>query len=165
LDGTESSDVVTAKEQAAPGLAPMLAASAIPRFATQMPRLPTFVPTLVKNAQGQVIRKEFLARIAKFTQQQLPPGFPATLLFGYGGNVRENGQVVFRRTSPGPTFEQTRLIPDITRWRNDIAGPHPLPVDPTLDWANPNNFPKPTPPFVPFPPGYPQAQEPVPPAS
>ncbi|HEY3496299.1 MAG TPA: multicopper oxidase domain-containing protein, partial [Polyangiaceae bacterium] len=82
-------------------------------------------------------------------------------LFGYGGDVLENGQKVFRRTSPGPTFEQTRHIPALIRYRNELAGEHPLPVDPTLDWANPNNFPKPSPPFLPFPPGYPQAQSPI----
>jgi FtsP/CotA-like multicopper oxidase with cupredoxin domain len=143
-------------------LAPILDPTTIPRFVNQMPRLPTFVPTLIKNSSGQVIRKEFTVRIAKFTTQQLPPGFPSTLLFGYGGNVRgPNNSVIFQRTSPGPTFEQTRLIPDITRYRNELVGAHPLPVDPTLDWANPNNFPKPTPPFVPFPPGYPQAQTPI----
>jgi hypothetical protein len=36
-------------------------------------------------------------------------------------------------------------------------------VDPTLHWANPNNVPSPSPPFiVPFPPGYPAAQADVP---
>jgi FtsP/CotA-like multicopper oxidase with cupredoxin domain len=72
-----------------------------------------------------------------------------------------DGSVQFQRTSPGPTFEQTRLIPAQITYLNEIAGAHPLAVDPTLDWANPNNFPKPTPPFLPFPPGYPQAQSPV----
>ncbi len=160
--GSEDSEPV-AKDRELATLAPMLAATSIPRFATEMPRLPTFVPTLIKNAAGQVIRKEFTVRIAKFTEQQLPSQFPATLLFGYGGDTRVFGsnQVAFRRTSPGPTFEQTRLVPDITRYRNELAGEHPLPVDPTLDWANPNNFPKPSPPFVPFPPGYPQAQSPI----
>jgi hypothetical protein len=69
--------------------------------------------------------------------------------------------VQFVRTSPGPKFEQTRLVPDITHYRNELAGEHLAPVDPTVDWANPNNFPKPTPPFAPFPPGYPQAQSPI----
>ena len=46
-------------------------------------------------------------------------------------------------------------------YRNQLTGSHPLAVDPTLDWANPNNFPKPLPPFAPFPPGYPQAQSPI----
>jgi FtsP/CotA-like multicopper oxidase with cupredoxin domain len=114
-------------------------------------------------------------RIAKFTDQQLPPTLPPTLLFGYGGDVytrydangnaipalEQTGPITFQRTSPGPKFEQLRLLPDVTHYRNELAGEHPLPVDPTLDWANPNNFPKPTPPFLTFPPGYPQAQSPI----
>jgi hypothetical protein len=154
---------------------PLLPATSIPRFQNQLPRFFTYAPTLTRNAAGQVTRKEFTVRIAKFTDQQLPPGFPGTLLFGYGGNVftrfdssgkavpaiEQTGPVTFQRTSPGPKFEQTRLVPDLTHFRNELAGDHPLAVDPTLDWANPNNFPKPTPPFLAFPPGYPQAQSPI----
>ncbi len=154
---------------------PEMAAASIPRFQTQLPRFFTYAPTLTRNAQGQVTRKEFTVRMAKFTDQQLPPGFPATQLFGYGGNAftrfnsagqavpafEQTGPVTFQRTSPGPKFEQTRNVPDLTHYRNELAGDHPLAVDPTLDWANPNNFPKPTPPFLSFPPGYPQAQSPI----
>ena len=112
-----------------PGQAPEIVPSTIPRFATQLPRFFTYAPTLTRNAQGQVTRKEFTVRMAKFNDQQLPPGFPSTLLFGYGGNVftrfdsngqavpalEQTGQVTFQRTSPGPKFEQTRNIPDLTR--------------------------------------------------
>jgi FtsP/CotA-like multicopper oxidase with cupredoxin domain len=142
-------------------LAPRLDVTTVPKFVNQMPRLPVYAPNLIKNAQGKVIKKEFTVRIAKFTEQQLPAGFPATPLFGYGGDVFVNGQKTFMRTSPGPTFEQTRNVPALIHYRNELLGAHPLPVDPTLDWANPNNFPKPSPPFVPFPPGYPQAQSPI----
>ena len=88
--------------------------------------------------QGQITRKDFTVRMAKFNDQQLPPGFPSTLLFGYGGNVftrfdsngqavpaiEQTGQVQFQRTSPGPKFEQTRNVPDLTRCRNELAGDH-----------------------------------------
>jgi len=142
--------------------APLLDPTTIPKFVNQMPRFDTFEPTVVRNAAGQITSRDYTVHIAKFTEQQLPPGFPATLLFGYGGNVRKpDGTVAFNRTSPGPKFEQIRLIPGRITYLNEIEGEHPLPVDPTLDWANPNNFPKPTPPFLPFPPGYPQAQSPV----
>ena len=154
---------------------PEIPAASIPRFQTQLPRFFTYAPTLIRNAQGQVTRKEFTVRLAKFNDQQLPSGFPSTPLFGYGGNafvrfdangqaqpaIEQTGPVQFVRTSPGPKFEQTRNVPDLTRWRNELAGPHLAPVDPTLDWANPNNFPRPTPPFAAFPPGYPQAQSPI----
>src|SRR4051812_8508046 len=158
-----------------PGLAPEIPPNQIPRFQNQLPRFFTYAPKLTRNAQGQVTRKEFTVRIAKFNEQQLPSGFPSTPLFGYGGDVfvrfdangqpvpaiEQTGPVEFVRTSPGPKFEQLRLVPDLTHYRNELAGDHLGPVDPTLDWANPNNFPKPTPPFLPYPPGYPQAQSPI----
>jgi FtsP/CotA-like multicopper oxidase with cupredoxin domain len=157
------------------GLAPLLPATQIPRFQSQLPRFFTYAPSITRNAQGQPTRKDYTVRIAKFNEQQLPPGFPTTPLFGYGGDVfvryDQNGQaipaieptgpVAFQRTSPGPKFEQTRLVPALIHYRNELAGQHLGPVDPTLDWANPNNFPKPSPPFLPFPPGYPQAQSPI----
>jgi FtsP/CotA-like multicopper oxidase with cupredoxin domain len=37
-----------------------------------------------------------------------------------------------------------------------------FPVDPTIHWANPNNYATPTPPFASYPPGYPEAQNTVP---
>jgi hypothetical protein len=75
--------------------------------------------------------------------------------------VRADGTQAFERTSPGPKFEQTKGVPALIHYRNELEGDHPLAVDPTLDWANPNNFPKPSPPFLAFPPGYPQAQSPI----
>jgi spore coat protein A len=168
-------DIARVQEPVSQTLAPELPATSIPRFQTQLQRFFTYAPTLTRNAQGQVTRKEYTVQIAKFQAQQLPPGFPATPLFGYGGNVLvkpgPNGQdvpsldgtgtVAFKRTSPGPKFEQTRLVSALIHYRNQLEGEHFLPVDPTLDWANPNNFPKPSPPFLPFPPGYAQAQSPI----
>jgi len=160
--------------------APRLNPNNIPKFVNQFVRLPTYKPRVVKDFSGKVVRKEFDVSVAKFFDQELPPPFPKTLLFGYGGNVKvgsncplteENVNKVvaagnclsqFVRTSPGPTFEQTRLIPAKITYSNQLLGAHPLPVDPTVDWANPNNFPKPNPPFAPFPPGYSQAQSPIP---
>jgi FtsP/CotA-like multicopper oxidase with cupredoxin domain len=136
----------------------------IPKFQTQLQRFPTYVPTVTRDANGHVIQKNFNVEIAQFTAQQLPTGFPATTLFGYGGQTVDGfGQNPnFRRTSPGPKFEQTKDVKSIVAYSNQLTGVHPLPVDPTLDWANPNNFPKPSPPFLTFPPGYPQAQSPIP---
>jgi FtsP/CotA-like multicopper oxidase with cupredoxin domain len=161
-----------------PGQAPEIPPATIPRFQTQLPRFFTYAPKLTRNAAGQITKKDFTVKIAKFNEQQLPSGFPSTPLFGYGGDVfvkfdangqpqptlnglQTTGPTQFIRTSPGPKFEQLRLVPDTTHYRNELAGDHLAPVDPTLDWANPNNFPKPTPPFAPFPPGYPQAQSPI----
>jgi FtsP/CotA-like multicopper oxidase with cupredoxin domain len=163
-----------------PSTAPRLDPNRIPKFVNQFVRLPTYKPTVVKDSTGKIVLKQFNISIAKFFDQQLPSPFPKTLLFGYGSQVKVgsncplteenlnkvaaagNCASVFQRSSPGPTFEQTRLIPAQITYNNQLADGHPLPVDPTLDWANPNNFPKPTPPFRPFPPGYPQAQSPIP---
>jgi hypothetical protein len=136
----------------------------IPKFQTQLQRFPTYVPTVTRDANGNITQRAFGVEIAQFTAQQLPSGFPSTTLFGYGGQtVDAFGQNPnFRRTSPGPKFEQTKGVPANISFSNQLTGVHPLPVDPTLDWANPNNFPKPSPPFLTFPPGYPQAQSPIP---
>jgi FtsP/CotA-like multicopper oxidase with cupredoxin domain len=159
-------DVAAQESALTPSTAPQLDATTIPRFQTNLQRFYPFVPT--RNGAGQ---NEYTVQINTFKAQQLPPGFAQTTLFGYGGNVLTDpsgnpsvdgtGQTAFRLTSPGPKFEQTKGIPALIHYRNMLTGSHPLAVDPTLDWANPNNFPKPLPPFAPFPPGYPQAQSPI----
>src|SRR5436305_5115648 len=85
---TEHDDPTTVQGAAPAPLAPQLDPTTIPRFAHDMPRLFTYEPTIVRNGAGQVIRRDYTISIAKFTEQQLPPSFPATLLFGYGSNVR-----------------------------------------------------------------------------
>src|ERR1043165_6077495 len=133
-----------------PGQAPEIPPANIPRFQTHLPRFFTYAPKVRRNAHGQITKKYFTVRIAKFNEQQLPAGFPSTPLFGYGGDVfvkfDANGQpqptlepfqtvgpTAFVRTSPGPKFEQLRLVPDTTHYRNELAGDHLGPVDPTLD--------------------------------
>jgi FtsP/CotA-like multicopper oxidase with cupredoxin domain len=93
----------------------------------------------------------------------LPPGFPQTRVHAYGGQVKIDGasQTEFVRSVPGSVFDNIRGIPSLVRWRNEITGPHFLPVDPTLHWANPFAMEPPVAPFVPFPPGYAHAQFPV----
>jgi FtsP/CotA-like multicopper oxidase with cupredoxin domain len=74
----------------------------------------------------------------------------------YGGQVKIPGssQTQFVRSVPGSTFDNTRGIPTLVRWRNDMTMPHFLPLDPTLHWANPQRMEPPVAPFTPFPPGY-----------
>jgi len=163
---SDDEDITTKQGALTPSTSPELDPTTIPRFQTNFQRFYSYAPT--RNAQGQ---NEYTVQINTFTAQQLPSGFPPTTLFGYGGNVITDpsgnpsqdgtGQIAFKRTSPGPKFEQTKGIPALIHYRNQLTGSHPLAVDPTLDWANPNNFPKPLPPFAPFPPGYPQAQSPI----
>lgn len=67
------------------------------------------------------------------------------------------------RNSPGPSFEAIRGIPMQVKWSNYVKSPHFFAVDPTLHWANPNNMPMMPPmPWPTFPPGFAEAQSPVP---
>lgn len=63
--------------------------------------------------------------MAQTTQQILPTGFPATTIYAYGG-MTSQGTVY---SYPGPTIPATAGIPTKIKWRNNIVGPHILPVD------------------------------------
>lgn len=136
----------------------------IPKFAHELTRPPVFAPTVVKDGAGNPIRHDYTVSVSQTRAQMLPPGFPMTTVFAYGGQVKVPGssQTVFARTTPGPTFENILGIPNRVKWVNDITIPHFLAVDPNLHWANPQALEPQTPPFEPFPPGYPNAQFPVP---
>ena len=138
----------------------------IPKFANELVVPPVYEPSIVRHpVSGKVISHNYLVIVSQFTQQILPADFPETTVWGYGGKVRipETDEVIpnFRFT-PGPTFEAKRNIPINVQWLNNLTEPHPLAVDPTIHWADPNNMDRPRPPFPPFPPGYLLAQSPVP---
>ncbi|HYH02314.1 MAG TPA: multicopper oxidase domain-containing protein, partial [Bacillota bacterium] len=143
---------------------PTLDPNTIPKFVNQLDKPDEYAPTVITDKCGNIIRHEYTVNVDVMQAQVLPPGFPKTKVIAYGGLVKVPGskKTVFKRTYPGSTFEMIRDIPAIVHWRNNLKVPHFLPVDPTLEWANPNNFPPPVPPFIPFPPGYPQAQFPIP---
>jgi spore coat protein A len=131
----------------------------IPKFAHELPIPRTFAPTVI-TAAGQVIRNEYTVSVKQTAVQMLPPGFPGTTVLAYGGEVTIPGSMAteFVRTVPGPTFENTRGIPTLMKWRNEIDTTHFMPVDPTLHFANPLAMEPPTAPFIAFPPGYTNAQ-------
>ena len=138
----------------------------IPKYTNKLTVPLVYEPTVIKDTtSGRIKCHEYLVTISQFTQQILPPGFPETTVFGYGSRVRnpETSEIIPDfRSSPGPTFEAKRGIPINVKWVNNLTSPHPLAVDPTIHWANPNNMEMPMCPFQPFPPGYPEAQSPVP---
>jgi spore coat protein A, manganese oxidase len=137
----------------------------IPKFVSQLVIPPVYMPAVLKKPMsGEVIGHAYKIEASEFQQQILPPGFGTTKVFGYGGMIKDphTGRAVYYKSAPGPTFEAIRGIPVHVQWINNITGPHFLPVDPTLDWANPNSISVPPPPFPSFPPGFPQAQQPVP---
>ncbi|HET9959248.1 MAG TPA: multicopper oxidase domain-containing protein [Polyangiaceae bacterium] len=136
----------------------------IPKWRTVLEKPPVYAPKLVTDNRGAIIRQDYRVSVREDTAQMLPDGYPATRVLAYGGLVSRAGsaQPVEYRGSPGATFEMTRGIPARVEWVNEITTPHFLPVDPTLHWANPNELPSPTSPFLEFPEGYPQAQSNVP---
>ena len=92
-----------------------------------------------------------------FQQQMLPEGFPTSTRYGFCGETADSNQT-FVSHSPGPTL----VVESGTAWAvkvvNELTEPHLFVVDPTLDWANPNNLARPTAPFLAQ---YPAAREDV----
>ena len=134
----------------------------IPKFRTQLAVPPVFA-SLKSCADPQT--QYFAVDISEFKEQILPSGFPQTTVFGYGGFVKDpaTGNTVYRRCSPGPTFEASVGQKMRVKWINRLICPHPFAVDPTIHWANPNGMPmEPPKPWPDFPPGFCKAQWPVP---
>ncbi len=139
----------------------------VPMFVNQLTIPQTYAPTVVTDSHGNVVRNEYTVTVAQATAQILPPGFPATTVMAYGGNVKIPGSssTTFARTVPGPVFDNTRGTPTIIHWRNGVTGRHFMPVDPTLAWANPAAIeppPLPDDDFAPFPATDLGGQSPVP---
>jgi hypothetical protein len=127
----------------------------IPKYANDLSKPPVFVP----DGVGRDRAPHYTVTYKAIQQQLLPPGFPSTEVYAYGGtaNFNEPGErpdIHTTFSTPGPTFEAQRNQRIRVHYVNQIDGPHIFPVDPTIMFANPNNQPPPTPPFLPFPPGY-----------
>ncbi len=137
----------------------------IPMFENQLTAPPVYVPKVV-TSQGKVVRHEYTVTMASFTEQILPPSMNLlTSVWGYGGTANDaiTGALLgFVQSSPGPTFEAIRGIPIQVEWQNTITSSYMFAVDPTIHWANPNNNSQSTLSFPAYPPGYPNAQSPVP---
>ena len=139
----------------------LLDARRIPKFVNSLAKPPVYCPVSHEEDETDV----YVVDISQFKQQILPPGYPETTVWGYGGTVRdwETGRITYSRSSPGATFETVRRVPIKVRWVNKLTGSSLFAVDPTLHWANPNNMPMHPPmPWPPFPPSFPEAQSPVP---
>lgn len=137
----------------------------IPKYETELVIPPVYKPTIVTDpVTGEVISHNYTITLTQFKQQILPPMFDKTTVWGYEGTITDpnTGEPVCFRNSPGATFEAVRDIPVNVQWVNNLTESHLFGVDPTLHWANPNNIPRPLPPFPLFPPGFPLAQKPIP---
>jgi len=138
--------------------------ASIPKFVDQLPIPPTYAPTVITSG-GKVVRHEYEISVAHTKVQALPSGFPMTTVRAFGGPIKTSSPTLtppFVRSVPGGTIEAVRNIPVLLKWRNNILDATFMPVDPTLHWANPRTLNSPEAPFTPFPPGYQDAQFPVP---
>ena len=142
----------------------------IPKWVNQLTGPPpVWEPTVVTDEGGEVESHDYTVEMKAFTQQILPAPFPATTVWGYAGYATDSltGEPLgYIMNSPGASFEATRGIPVNVKWVNAIDAEHMFAVDPTLHWADPNmihhEIVMEGPPFEPYPPGYPEAQYPVP---
>ena len=140
----------------------------IPKYVNQLTGPPpVYVSSTVYDEGGNVLANEYRVNVSAFEQQILPYPMPMTPVWGYGGEAKDavtGASLGFVRNSPGPSFEATRGVPSIVEWINDLNSSSMFAVDPTLHWANPNQFSAPVPPVSAptFPPGYAEAQSPVP---
>ena len=153
----------------------LLDPTTIPKFTNQLTGPPpVYVPKIIRNPNGRGIALAYTIKMDESMQQVLPTvdelgnptGFGMTPVWGYGGQAKDaitGKKLGYVLNSPGPSFEAIRGIPTVVKWINNIDTPHMFAVDPTLHWANPNNFPMPMEPVdaPSFPPGYPEAQSPV----
>jgi len=137
----------------------------IPKWVNQLDGPPPVYVPEARGGPGGQRTLTYEVDVTGFYQQILPPPLPMTFVWGYGGQARDaitGADLGYVRNAPGPSFEATRHTPIQVTWTNRIDTPHLFPVDPTLHWANPNNMEMPMPPFEPWPPGYEEAQYPVP---
>ncbi len=131
----------------------------IPQFVNQLEGPPpVFTPTDVNDASGKLIRRYYTVTVSEFMQQVLPTvsqdgfptGFPATKVWGYGGDAYNSSTCAslgFVKSAPGCTFEVEQGLPVQVKWVNDLVDGNSspltyfLPIDSTLHWANPDNLP------------------------
>jgi len=150
-----------------PGVYP-LDPRTIPKWVNQLTKPPVHVPVGTRREPSTGRNLPLYEVTEKAIQaQMLPPGFPTTKAYAYGGQVNfsESGQFPNIQTAftvPGPTIEAVRNQRIFVHYRNELDGDLIFPVDPTIMGANVNNSPIPVPPFKPFPPGYEQFQDPIP---
>ena len=151
----------------------------IPKWINQLAQAPPiYSANNVTDSSGKLTRQEYVVSIKEFQQQLLPTvdssgnptGFGTSTVWGFEGDAKdavtgESLGLVY--STPGCSFEAIQGVPAQVKWVNSLvdASGNPLPnlfaVDPTFNWANPNNIQTPNPSAMP-PGGYSQAQSPVP---
>ena len=134
----------------------------IPKYVNQLTGPPPVYEPTVKKGGKEI---SYTVDMTAFSEQILPPGFPQTPVWGYGGLARDpitGAPLGYVRNAPGPSFEALKGVPITVNWVNRIDTAHMFPVDPTLHWADPNGLGMPMGDYPEYPPGFPAAQSPVP---
>ena len=114
-------------------------AAPIPGGSLSPRTIPKFrAPLVVPPAMPPIGPDRYEIAVRQIVQQILPPGLPATTVWGYGSAAHPS-----TFNYPAFTIEARRGTQTKVTWVNELtddAGhfmPHLLPVDPTLHWANP----------------------------
>jgi spore coat protein A, manganese oxidase len=116
---------------------------AVPKFQTPL-LIPPVMPKAgtIKNKKGKNA-DYYEISMKQFSQQILPPPWPATTVWGYGAVSADSKRGLLLHHAPSLTIEAKYNTPVRVKWINDLKDadgnyrPHLLPVDPTLHWANP----------------------------
>ncbi len=137
----------------------------IPKWENQLAAPPpVYQPTIITE-NGKVVRYEYTVTMSSFKEKILPSSMNLlTTVWGYGGQVQDaltGAPLGYFQSSPGPTFEAVRGIPVQVKWVNNITTPYLFAVDPTIHWADPNNYGMPIKPLPSFPPGDSQVRIPA----
>jgi FtsP/CotA-like multicopper oxidase with cupredoxin domain len=118
----------------------------IPKYVNQLvAAIPVYEPTNVTDGAGNTIQQDYTINMTYFREQILPTGTPLvggdgnTMVWGYQGKVRLLDGTILPSfaNSPSASFIATRGIPSNVTWVNNIDIPQFLPVDTTINWANP----------------------------
>jgi spore coat protein A len=154
---------MTAQAQSSPSLLDPLN---IPKWENQLTGPPPVYQPNVNTNNGQVVQYGYTVTMSSFKERLLPSSMNLlTTVWGYGGLAQDaltGAPLGYVESAPGPTFETVRGIPAQVKWVNNITTPFLFPVDPTIHWANPNNYGMSTSTSPTFPPGVTQVQTPVP---
>lgn len=115
----------------------------VPKYVTPMLIPPVMPRAGILNQRGGKPIDYYEISMKQFPQQILPPGLPATTVWGYGAVAAAGKKGLFLHNAPSLTIEASWQRPVRVKWINDLVDangnflPHLLPVDPTLHWANP----------------------------
>jgi len=115
----------------------------VPKFRTPL-LIPPVMPRagVIKQSRGRRV-DYYEISMRQFAQQILPPGLPATTVWGYGANAAQKNRGLLIHNAPSLTIEARSGRHVRIKWINELVDtdgnfrPHLLPVDPTLHWANP----------------------------